>query len=189
MGWTSCYKWYSPTVLRREYEADIAKSGKIQTFGWCGSFLKCLHVPTGRPFLVDVMVRKFGKREYGYKDVEVSSGPYKVNQSAARWLRRELAKRGLTPEYYEASWLLWCDRSARHSQWAKSLKEGDVIVARKDFTVTSGREFKAGDRFTFRRLKGGRIHCTPEKVSWPLMSLTMNIFCDSYTKDYAVVTM
>lgn len=90
MGWTSCYKWSTPTILRCEYVEDITRSGKIQSLGWCGSFLKCIHVPTGRPFVIDVMVRKFGKREYGYKDVEGSSGPGGVNLAAARWLRREL---------------------------------------------------------------------------------------------------
>ena len=65
---------------------------------WCGSFLKCLHVPTNRPFVIDVMVRFFGKNEgYGYKDVESTSGPYDTNIAAARWLRRELAKRNLDP--------------------------------------------------------------------------------------------
>lgn len=76
MGWTSCYRWYSPTVLRKEYEQGIARSGKIKTFGWCGSFLKCLHVPTNRPFVVDVMVRFFGKHEgYGYKDIGALPAP------------------------------------------------------------------------------------------------------------------
>ncbi len=70
MGWTSSYKWYNPSVLRKEYAEDIARSGKFTVVGWEGSWLKVINNQSNRPFVIDVMVRKFGKDEYGYKDVE-----------------------------------------------------------------------------------------------------------------------
>ena len=190
MGWTSCWKWTTPTVLRREYEEDIARSGRIKTFGWCGSFLKCLDTQTDRPFLVDVMVHKFGKREYGYKDIETSSGPYDTNATAARWLRRELAKRNMAPaNAYEASWLLRCDRKVRQAKTVKSFKAGDVLEARCDFALNNGYEFHAGDKFDVRYVKGGRIHCTPHGGSWPFMSLSGYIFVERQTEDYPLMVV
>ena len=190
MGWTSCYKWYTPTVLRREYEEDISRSGKIKTFGWCGSFLKCLNTQTDRPFLVDVMVHKFGKREYGYKDIDTSSGPFDTNTAAARWLRRELAKRNMAPyNAFEASWLLRCERKERQSKAIKSFKVGDVLEARCDFELTNGYEYKAGDKFDVRYVKGGRVHCTPHGGSWPQMCLSGHIFIDSRIDDYPLMVV
>jgi len=189
MGWTSCWNWYTPTILRREYVDDITRSGRIKTLGWCGSFLKCIHVPTGRPFVIDVMVRKFGKREYGYKAVEGASGPGDVNLAAARWLRRELDKRGLAPDGYEADWLLRCDRKERHAKVIKSFKGGDVLEARCDFELSNGYEYKAGDKFDVRYVKGGRIHCTPHGGSWPFMSLSGYIFVEQQTEDYPLMVV
>lgn len=190
MGWTSCWKWTTPTVLRREYEEDITRSGRIKTFGWCGSFLKCLDTQTDRPFLVDVMVHKFGKREYGYKDIETSSGPYDTNTAAARWLRRELAKRNMAPaNAYEASWLLRCDRKERHAKVIKAIKAGDVVEARRDFELTNGYEFKAGDKFDVRSVRRGRILCTPHGGSWPYMSLSGEIFHHMRFDDYPLMVV
>ena len=177
-------------MLRREYEDDITRSGRIKSFGWCGSFLKCLDTQTDRPFLVDVMVHKFGKREYGYKDIETSSGPYDTNTAAARWLRRELAKRNLAPaSAYEASWLLRCERKERQSKTVKSFKVGDVLEARCNFELTNGYKYKAGDKFDVRYVKGGRIHCTPHGGSWPVMSLSGYIFVESQTEDYPLMVV
>ena len=190
MGWTSCYRWYKPTVLRREYEDDMARSGRIKTFGWCGSFLKCLDTQTDRPFLVDVMVRKFGKDEYGYKDIETSSGPFDTNTAAARWLRRELAKRNMVPyNEHEASWLLYCERKERQAKLLKKLKAGAVMAARHDFTLNSGHEFKAGDLLEVKGVKRGRVHCTPKGASWPYMSLSSDIFIPSCYKDYPLMVV
>jgi hypothetical protein len=190
MGWTSSYEWHSPTVLRKEYEEDMARSGRIKTFGWCGSFLKCLDTRTDRPFLVDVMVRKFGKREYGYKDIETSSGPYDTNTTAARWLRRELAKRNMAPyTAYEASWLLRCDRMERHAKTIRSFKAGDVLEARCDFELNNGDKYKAGDKFDVRYVKGRRVFCTPHGYSWPLMTLAGYIFVEHQTEDYPIMVI
>lgn len=190
MGWTSCWKWTTPTVLRSEYEDDMARSGKIKTFGWCGSFLKCLDTQTDRPFLVDVMVHKFGKREYGYKDIDTSSGPYDTNTAAARWLRRELAKRNMAPyNDYEASWLLRCERKERQSKAIKALKGGDVLEARCDFELTNGYKYKAGDKFYVRYVKGGRVHCTPLGCSWPVMNLAGYIFIETQLDDYPLMVV
>lgn len=159
MGWTSCYNWYTPTILRREYVEDITRSGNIKSLGWCGSFLKCIHVPTGRPFVIDVMVRKFGKREYGYKDVEGSSGPGDVNLAAARWLRRELDKRGLAPDGYEADWLLRCNRKAERDAKVKALKPGTVLKVAVAFDTSGGSHFDVGEEFTVDYINGGKIFC------------------------------
>jgi len=190
MGWTSCYRWYSPTVLRKEYEQGIARSGKIKTFGWCGSFLKCLHVPTNRPFVVDVMVRFFGKHEgYGYKDIEGASGPYDTNIAAARWLRRELAKRNLDPESFEHNWLLYCTRKARHNKMLKEIAPGTVLTALRDFTITGGYKFRAGEAISVISVRRGRIICTPHLAHWPTMSLSSDIFIPSPYKDYPLVAV
>jgi hypothetical protein len=190
MGWTSCWKWTTPTVLRREYEEDMARSGRIKTFGWCGSFLKCLDTQTDRPFLVDVMVHKFGKREYGYKDIETSSGPSDTNTAAARWLRRELAKRNLAPaNAYEASWLLRCDRKERQAKTVQSFKAGDVLEARCDFELNSGIQYQKGDKFDVKSVKRGRIFCTPHGVSWPFMSLSGYIFAGLQYEDYPLMVV
>ena len=190
MGWLSSYRWYSPTVLRKEYEEDIARSGKIKTFGWCGSFLKCLHVPTNRPFVIDVMVRFFGKNEgYGYKDIESTSGPYDTNIAAARWLRRELAKRNLDPVDFENNWLLYCTRKARHNQMLKKLTQGTKLTALRDFTITCGYKFHAGETVVVNCVSRGRIICTPHLSHWPTMSLSSDIFIPSPYRDYPLMVV
>lgn len=158
MGWTSSPRWYTPTVLRREYVKDF-NPDRIKVIGWTGSWLKCIALKTDRPFVVDVMVKKFGRGEYGYKDVESSSGPYEVNQAAARWLRRELAKRNMAPANdWEASWLLRCERMERRAKKLASFKPGTVLKAIEDFTCTNGAEFKAGDEFTLEYIKRNKFH-------------------------------
>jgi hypothetical protein len=176
-------------VLRREYEEDMARSGRVKTFGWCGSFLKCLDVANDRPFLVDVMVHKFGKREYGYKDIEVSSGPYDINLAAARWLRRELDKRGIIAEKYEADWLLSCERAERASKELKAIQPGSVIAAKRDFELNNGTKFKAGDTFDVKSVKRGKVYCTPQGVSWPYMRLSSWIFAPRRHEDYPLMVV
>lgn len=177
MGWTSSYKWYNPTVLRKEYAEDIARSGKFTVVGWEGSWLKVINNQSNRPFVIDVMVRKFGKDEYGYKDVEGSSGPYETNQRAARWLRRELAKRGMEPEGYEGDWLARCDRAAESTARLKSFKPGDVIEAVRSFELCDGyTKYKAGDKFRVQKVSRGKVYCFPSNASWPYMRLSKEIF-------------
>lgn len=177
MGWTSSYKWYKPSVLRKEYAEDLARSGRFTVVGWEGSWLKVINNKTNRPFVIDVMVKKFGKDEYGYKDVEGSSGPYEVNQRAASWLRRELAKRGMEPEGYEADWLARCDRAAESMARLKAIKPGDVIEAVRSFELCDGyTKFKAGDKFDVRMVKRGKVYCFPHGSSWPYMRLSKEIF-------------
>lgn len=191
MGWTSSYRWYSPTVLRKEYEEDMARSGQVKTFGWCGSFLKCLDTKTDRPFVVDVMVRFFGKNEgYGYKDIESTSGPFDTNIAAARWLRRELDKRNMAPyNSFEANWLLYCDRQARRLRDLKQLKAGQVVEARKDFTLTSGKEFKAGTPLVVECTERRRVVCYPHGESWRRMSLSADIILPQCYHDYPVMVV
>ena len=190
MGWTSSYHWYSPTVLRIEYEEDISRSGRVKTFGWCGSFLKCLDTKTDRPFVIDVMVRFFGKNEgYGYKDIESTSGPYDTNLAAARWLRRELDKRGMIPDGCEHNWLLYCDRQARRLRDLKKLKAGQVVEARKDFTLTSGKEFKAGTPLVVECTERRRVVCYPQGERWRRMSLSADIILPQCYHDYPLVVV
>ena len=190
MGWTSSYRWYSPTVLRKEYEEDMARSGKIKTFGWCGSFLKCLDVQTDRPFVVDVMVRFFGKNEgYGYKDIESTSGPYDTNIAAARWLRRELAKRNLDPVAYENDWLLYCERQARRLRDLKQLKAGQVVAARHSFELTTGKKFSAGTPLVVECVERGRVVCCPQGESWRRMSLSSDIILPKCYHDFPLMVV
>jgi len=177
MGWTSSYEWYKPSVLRKEYAEDIARSGKFTVVGWEGSWLKVINNQTNRPFVIDVMVHKFGKNEYGYKEVESSSGPSDINQRAARWLRRELAKRGMEPEGYEGDWLARCERAAEGDARLKAIKPGDVIEAVRDFELSDGyTKYKAGDKFDVRYVKRGMVYCTSHGSSWPYMRLRKYIF-------------
>lgn len=190
MGWTSSYRWYSPTVLRKEYEADIARSGRVKTFGWCGSFLKCLDTQTDRPFVVDVMVRFFGKHEgYGYKDIESTSGPYDTNIAAARWLRRELAKRNLDPKHYENDWLLYCERQARRLRDLKQLKAGQVVAARHSFELTTGKTFAAGTPLVVECVERGRVVCYPQGESWRRMSLSSDIILPKCYHDFPLMVV
>lgn len=190
MGWTSSYRWYSPTVLRKEYEEDIAQSGRIKTFGWCGSFLKCLDTQTDRPFVIDVMVRFFGKHEgYGYKDIESTSGPYDTNITAARWLRRELAKRNLDPMHYENDWLLYCERQARRLRDLKQLKAGQVVAARHSFELTTGKKFAAGTQLVVECVERGRVVCYPQGESWRRMSLSSDIILPRCYHDFPLMVV
>lgn len=190
MGWTSCWKWTTPTVLRREYEEDISRSGRIKTFGWCGSFLKCLDTQTDRPFVIDVMVRFFGKHEgYGYKDIESTSGPYDTNIAAARWLRRELAKRNLNPESYEHHWLLYCDRQARRLRALRQLKAGQVVEARRSFELTTGKKFDAGTPLVVEWVERRRVVCYPQGESWRRMSLSSDIILPKCYHDFPLMVV
>lgn len=192
MGWTT-FNWRTPTELRKEYETDMARSGVVKTFGWCGSFLKCVHVPTNRPFLVDVMVSFFNKREgYGYKAISSTSGPGDTNMNAARWLRRELAKRGMSPERYEHDWLLYCERRAHRAKLLKSIKPGDVLTSVTEFDLTFNTyHFDAGDQFTVTAVRRGHILCTPKGKSWPYMKLSSDIFLENRPlwKDYPLMVV
>lgn len=157
MGWTSSWEWTTPTVLRREYVKDIKPVYKV--VGWTGSWLKLIDTRNDRPFVVDVMVRKFGHREYGYKDVASSSGPYDVSQAAANWLRRELAKRNMAPANdWEASWLLRCERMARRAKRLAELKPGTVLKVIEDFQCTDGSQYKVGDEFILEYVKRNKFY-------------------------------
>lgn len=190
MGWTSCYRWYTPTVLRKEYEEDMARSGRIKTFGWCGSFLKCLDTQTDRPFVVDVMVRFFGKNEgYGYKDIESTSGPYDTNIAAARWLRRELAKRNLDPVAYENDWLLYCERQARRLRDLKQLKAGQVVAARRSFELTTGKKVTAGTPLVVEWVERSRVVCYLQGESWVRMRLSSDIILPKCYHDFPLMVV
>ena len=177
-------------MLRKEYEEDIARSGKIKTFGWCGSFLKCLDTQTDRPFVIDVMVRFFGKSDgYGYKDIESTSGPYDTNIAAARWLRRELAKRNLDPVAFESDWLLYCDRQARRLRDLRQLKAGQVVAARHSFELTTGKKFAAGTPLVVECVERGRVICYPQGESWRRMSLSSDIILPRCYHDFPLMVV
>lgn len=176
MGWTSSHQWYTPTVLRREYAAGFDPQ-RIKVIGWTGSWLKCISVKDDRPFVIDVMVRRFGKNEYGYKDVESSSGPYDVSQEAAAWLRRELAKRNMQPANdWEAEWLARCEAAAAKSRGIRSLKPGDTIATIRDFDCADGSHFDTGSEFVFEKAARGKIYCHRGNNYRCTYRLSQNIF-------------
>lgn len=158
MGWTSSWKWPTPTILRKDYVAGInQKTTKV--VGWCGGWLKCIDLLHDRPFVICVLVRRFGKREYGYKDMDSTMGPYYYNMAAVMWLKRELAKRNMAPyNEWEADLILRHERKARREAVIKALKPGDELVVRSEFDCTNGAHFNVGDKFTFEYFSRGRIH-------------------------------
>ena len=158
MGWTSSWKWPTPTILRKEYAAGFNPE-KTKVVGWCGGWLKCIDLLHDRPFVICVLVRRFGKREYGYKDMDSTMGPYYYNMAAVMWLKRELAKRNMAPyNEWEADLILRHERKARREAVIKALKPGDELVVREEFDCTNGVHFNAGAKFTFEYFSRGRIH-------------------------------
>lgn len=176
MGWTSSPRWYTPTVLRQEFVKDI-NPDKFTVIGWIGSWLKCINKTTNRPVVANVKIRRFRKNEYGYKDVLSTSGPAEVSQSAAKWLRSELAKRNLAPaNESEASWLLRCDRAARYAEQLKAIQPGSVISAIEPFETTHGYQFNVGDKFTVKKVCRRVIYCTSAVHSWAYFKLDSHLF-------------
>lgn len=158
MGWTSSWKWPTPTILRKEYAAGFNPE-KTKVVGWCGGWLKCIDLLHDRPFVICVLVRRFGKREYGYKDMDSTMGPYYYNMAAVMWLKRELAKRNMAPyNEWEADLILRHERKARREAAIKALKPGDELVVREEFDCTNGAHFNVGDKFKFEYFSRGRIH-------------------------------
>ena len=159
MGWTSSWKWPTPTILRKEYAAGFNPE-KTKVIGWCGGWLKCIDLLHDRPFVICVLVRRFGKREYGYKDMSSDMGPYYFNMAAVNWLKRELAKRNMAPyNAWEAELILRHERKARRDAELKALKEGDELTVREgeDFECTNGARFRGGDKFKFVSFVRGKL--------------------------------
>ena len=188
MGWTSSPRWYNPTVLRREYAAGFNPE-KVQVIGWSGGWLKCVHKSDDRPFLVCVLVRRFGKGEFGYKDMSSASGPYYFNQAAVKWLKRELAKRNMEPyNQYEAELILRHDRKERQEQYIKSLKNGhELTVVIDGFRCTNGAEFRVGDKFIFEYFDRGLIHV--RTATGTRYRLTKECFFRSPLDDYPLAVV
>jgi hypothetical protein len=135
------------------------------------------------------MVHKFGKREYGYKDIESTSGPADTNIAAARWLRRELAKRNLDPVDFEHDWLLYCDRQARRLRDLKQLKAGQVVAARRSFELTTGKKFTAGTPLVVECVERSRVVCYPQGESWRRMSLSSDIILPKCYHDFPLMVV
>ena len=158
MGWTSSPHWTTPTVLKQDIVNEI-DTERYTIVGWTGNWLKVIRRRDDRPFVTLFMIHSFRRREYGYKDVDSSSGPFQVSQSAAKWLRRELEKRNMAPANdWEASWLLRCGRAARRDAAIKALKPGDRIRCVESFDCTDGSSFKAGTEFIFRYKTAQKLH-------------------------------
>lgn len=158
MGWTSSPRYYNPTALRRIYATEFNPE-KVTVVGWCGSWLKCIDKANDRPFLICVLVSRFRKNEYGYKDICSSSGPYYFNQAAVKWLKRELAKRNMEPyNQCEADLILRHDRKERQDKYIKSLTRGHELTVIDDFSCTNGAEFHVGDKFIFEYFDRGLVH-------------------------------
>lgn len=158
MGWLSSWKWPTPTILRKDYVNNINPE-YTTVVGWSGGWLKCIDKKTDRPYLICVLVRRFGKGEYGYKDMESSVGPYYYNMAAVKWLKRELAKRNMAPyNAWEADLILRHERKARRDAMVKAIKPGSELVARTDFSCTNGAEFKPGDKFILEYVSHGKFH-------------------------------
>lgn len=187
MGWTSSPRYYNPTVLRRIYATEFNPE-KVTVVGWCGGWLKCINKLTDRPFLVCVLVRRFGKNEYGYKDIESTSGPCYFNQAAVKWLKRELAKRNMAPyNIHEANLILRHERLARANAAVKSLKPGDPLTVVEEFDCTDGYTYKVGTKFTFDKLIRGRIRA--KLGSYHCFRLPISTFFKISDADYPIVAV
>lgn len=187
MGWTSSPRYYNPTALRRIYASDFNPE-KVTVVGWCGSWLKCIDKANDRPFLVCVLVRRFGKGEYGYKDIDSTSGPYYFNLAAVKWLKRELAKRNMEPyNRSEAELILRHDRKERLDKYIKSLNRGQELTVIDGFRCTNGAEFRVGDKFIFEYFDRGRIHVRTATGS--RYRLTTGCFFRSPFDDYPLAVV
>lgn len=187
MGWTSSSRYYNPTALRRQYAAEF-NPAKVTVVGWCGSWLKCIDKANDRPFLVCVLVRRFSKHEYGYKDMDSTEGPCEFNIAAVKWLKKELAKRHMEPfNQNEAILILRHERKERQDKYIKTLKYGHELTVIDGFRCTNGAEFKVGDKFIFEYFDRGLVHVkTPTGAQY---RLTKGCFFRSPFADYPVAVV
>lgn len=187
MGWTSSPRYYNPTALRRIYASEFNPE-KVNVVGWCGGWLKCIDKVNDRPFLVCVLVRRVGKYEYAYKDMDSTEGPYYFNLAAVKWLKRELAKRNMEPyNQYEADLILRHERKERQDKYMKSLNRGDELVACTEFHCTNGADFRVGDKFILDYIHRNRFHVrTPSGTQY---ALSRECFCRSPFADYPVAVV
>lgn len=71
----------------------------------------------------------------------------------------------------------------------KEIAPGTVLTALRDFTITGGYKFRAGEAISVISVRRGRIICTPHLAHWPTMSLSSDIFIPSPYKDYPLVAV
>jgi len=127
-----------------------------EVVGTTGAWVKFIVKETNKP-CADVLLMHKDKEGYvWYKAISASSCPSVINQSVARWLKKEYAARGLTPSDDLKEWLDYCDKKAAEAKaqkdklaaFAQSLVVGKRYPVKHEFQA-GPYKFKVGDEFIF----------------------------------------
>jgi len=133
-GWL--FNWSSREDLLADVKRELEKNCKvIKQFGnWF-----CIEEPynNNKPTAVEILIRNDGG-QYGYKDVDVTAGPFETNTAVAKWLKPRLEKweidnNKITDHETNTEWV-WInkclgidDQRKNKKSMINSLQKGDKI--------------------------------------------------------------
>lgn len=122
-GWV--FNWYSREDLLADIKHELEKNCKVikQIGNWF-----CIEEPynKNKPTAVEILIKKDGN-QYGYKDVDVTAGPYEMNTAVAKWLKPRLEKweldNGVTTDHETDTEWQWIEKSLGVDTKRKSKKD------------------------------------------------------------------
>lgn len=122
-GWV--FNWYSREDLLADIKHELEKNCKVikQIGNWF-----CIEEPynKNKPTAVEILIKKDGN-QYGYKDVDVTAGPYETNTAVAKWLKPRLEKweldNGVTTDHETDTEWQWIEKSLGVDTKRKSKKD------------------------------------------------------------------
>lgn len=158
-----------------------------EVVGVTGAWVKFIVKLTNKPCADLLLMHKDKEGYVWYKAISASSGPNVLNQSVARWLKKEYAARGLTPSDDLKKWLDRCDKAKseadRIKAFAKTLVVGQRYPVKHDFEAGPYR-FTAGEEFIYwgtspRSTKRHSFHYNGIPVNF---RLTLDLFMEDNMK-------
>ena len=148
-----------------------------EVVGVTGAWVKFIVKLTNKPCADLLLMHKDKEGYVWYKAISASSGPGVTNQSVSRWLKKEYAANGLTPDDKLKKWLDACDEKAARAKeqrdklkaFAQSLEVGKRYPVKHAFSA-GPYKFDVGDEFIY----WGTLPKSRKRLSWHKDGLPYN---------------
>lgn len=157
--------------------ANSLNKDLVEVVGVTGAWVKYIIKKTKEPCADLLLMHKDKEGYVWYKVISASDRPGVLNQSVARWLKKEYAARGLTPSDDLQKWLDDCDKKAAEAKnqkdklaaFAQSLEVGKRYPVKHAFSA-GPYKFEVGDEFIY----WGTLPKSRKRLSWHKDGLPYN---------------